>query len=144
MTAIDKYIQNSKLFLFVIVIVGILYFSCIPNSNLTSESYLPLWLRDWSNSYFNLRTAVPFVTFGFLLEGWLSLKIKLKKSKFICWFKNLCITTAIVCIAEGGQFFIMNRHPDTMDILFGVLGSQIGFFIFYLLHTLKVFLSIKE
>lgn len=116
--------------LFLTVTLVIFYFSWIPDSQFTAESYLPLWLRDWSNSYFNLRTAVPFVAFSFLLEALLSEKDKSKKSKnkFSSWFRNLCLATFVVCLAEGGQFFILNRNPDIMDVLFGVLGSQVGFF----------------
>jgi hypothetical protein len=42
-----------------------------------------------------------------------------KKYKHV-WFlvQNGCISTAVVCLAEGGQFFILNRHPDAMDVLF--------------------------
>jgi glycopeptide antibiotics resistance protein len=123
--------------LLTLICVGIFYFSWISDSQFSSETYLPLWLRDWSNSYFNLRTAVPFVAFGFLLEAWLSIKTRVKKNRFYFWFKNLCIAFIVVCVAEGGQFFILNRHPDVMDVLFGVLGSQIGFVIFHLLKSLR-------
>jgi NADPH-dependent curcumin reductase CurA len=59
----------------------------------------------------------------------------MKKSKksintFGSWFKNGCISTAVVCLAEGGQFFILNRHPDAMDVL--LVGNQMGFVVFQL------------
>jgi len=130
-----KFKQHVVLLLFVAITIGIFYFSWIPDSELTSEKYLPLWLRDWSNSYFNLRTAVPFIPFGFLLAT--GLFVKSKKNGFNFWFKNLCIATFVVCIAEGGQFFILNRHPDEIDVLFAILGSQVGFVLFYFFNRLK-------
>jgi hypothetical protein len=39
------------------------------------------------------------------------MKIKKNKHTFGSWFKK---KTAVVCLAEGGQFFILNRHPDAM------------------------------
>jgi hypothetical protein len=50
--------------------VGIFYYSWLPDPKLASETYLPAWLLDWSNLHFNLRTAIPFIGFGFLLEMW--------------------------------------------------------------------------
>jgi glycopeptide antibiotics resistance protein len=134
-----KWKSSCSIILFSVITASILYFSWIPDPSLTSETYLPLWLLNWSNSYFNLRTAVPFVGFGFLLEALLSEKNKSKKSKnkFSSWFKNGCIATAVICLAAVGQFFILNRHPDIMDVLFGVLGSQVGFFVSHLLKIIR-------
>jgi hypothetical protein len=44
-----------------------------------SSPYFPLWLRDWSNEYFNLRTAVPFVIWVFLLEALFSTAVGLQR-----------------------------------------------------------------
>jgi glycopeptide antibiotics resistance protein len=114
--------------------VGIFYFSWIPDSNLKSESYLPLWLLNGSNYYFNLRTAVPFVVFGFLLDVYNSKKSTRKKRKvrFTIWLRNSVMLFIVVCLAEGGQFFVLNRHPDLADVLFGFLGSQLGFLLYYI------------
>lgn len=121
-------------FLFVLITFSIFYFSWISDNKLSSESYLPLWLRDWSNTYFNLRTAVPFVAFGFLLQALFPLisSSKKKLNTFAAWLLHTAIALAVVCLAECGQFFILNRHPDFMDVLYGVLGSQLGFVIFYI------------
>jgi hypothetical protein len=105
---------------------------------LTSESYLPAWLRDWSNSYFNADRR-SFRTIWFLLEA---VPLRMKKSKksintFGSWFKNGCISTAVVCLAEGGQFFILNRHPDAMDVLFGIVGNQMGLLYFSFFKALE-------
>jgi glycopeptide antibiotics resistance protein len=141
-----KWKSSCSIILFLVITVSILYFSWIPDPSLTSESYLPVWLRDWSNSFFNLRTAIPFVAFGFLLDALDSKRSKDKKRKikFDVWFKNGCTATFVVCLAEGGQFFILNRHPDIMDVLFGVLGSQVGSVIFYILRGLKSDSSTKQ
>ncbi|WP_091085901.1 VanZ family protein [Flavobacterium gillisiae] len=131
----SKWKAKGILFLFMVIISSILYFSWIPDPSLASESYLPLWLLDWSNFYFNLRTAVPFIVFGVLLELWFAVTLQSakQKSKFYLWLRNSTIALALVCLAEGGQFFILNRHPDGMDVLFGVLGSQLGFLLYYIL-----------
>jgi VanZ family protein len=131
--------KQISFLLLIACIASIFYFSWLPNPDFASESYLPLKVIHWSNYYYNLRTAVPFVAFGFLLEASLSLGVRSKKTSitFNSWSKSTCSAIFIVCLAEGGQFFILSRHPDEMDILFGVLGSQIGFVIFYILKVLK-------
>lgn len=145
MVKIGNIKQYGIVVLLILISVAVFYFSWIPDSHFTSESYLPVWLRDWSNSYFNLRTAVPFVGFGFLLEALPTEinKSKQRKNKFSCWFKNTFIATSVVCFAEVGQFFVLNRHPDLMDVLFGVLGSQIGFVVFYFLKNLRTSLIFR-
>jgi glycopeptide antibiotics resistance protein len=126
--------QYGIVVLLILISVGIFYFSWIPDSNLKSESYLPLWLLNWSNYYFNLRTAVPFVALGFLLDAYYSKKSTLKKRKvrFSIWFRNSIAAVVVAFFAEGGQFFVLNRHPDLMDVLFGVAGSQLGFLLYYI------------
>jgi glycopeptide antibiotics resistance protein len=120
--------------LFILITVSIFYFSWIPDSQFTSESYLPEWLRDWSNSYFNLRTAVPFVGFGFLLDACTSKidTVEKRRFKFSSWFRNSGAAMVVAFLAEGGQFFVLNRHPDLADVLFGVAGSQLGFLLYYI------------
>jgi glycopeptide antibiotics resistance protein len=133
-----------KLFLFIALlacICAVFYFSWLPNPDLGTETYLPSWLRDWSNYYYNLRTAVPFVALGFLLE--MASRIKdpvaaLKKNPRI-FIQNISISAVVVCIAEGGQFLIQNRSPDPMDVFFGTLGSGIGSLGYYVLQLLTKF-----
>jgi glycopeptide antibiotics resistance protein len=129
--------QYGIIVLLILIGVGIFYFSWIPDSNLKSESYLPLWLLNWSNYYFNLRTAVPFVALGFLLDAYNSKKstIKKRKVRFTIWLRNSVLSIVAVCLAEGGQFFVLNRHPDLADVLFGFLGSQLGFLLYHIYAT---------
>lgn len=139
-------LKSMKLFsllLLIACIVSVFYFSWLPNPNLGIETYLPLIIVNWSNYYYNLRTAVPFVAFGFLLEAFLSVWFSSKRptNAFNFWSKNTCSAIVLVCLAEGGQFFILSRHPDKMDVLFGILGSQVGFVIFYIVKMLKTYLS---
>jgi glycopeptide antibiotics resistance protein len=124
----------------------VFYFSWLPSPDFRTESYLPLWLSEWSNYYYNLRTAIPFVAIGFLLEVVTHKKnlIENSKSRVGLFIQNMSISTTIVCIAEGGQFLIHNRSPDIMDVLFGILGSAIGSLGYYTIQTLLNFKSIPN
>lgn len=106
---------------------GIFYYSWLPSSNLNTETYLPQFIIEWTNEYRNLRTAVPFLLLGYLCELWQRLEKNNKEMK--CFFvqqQTVLICTVIVCLAEAGQFFISDRHPDFMDIFFGVAGGICG------------------
>jgi len=77
---------------------------------------------------------VPFFFIGFVLEikssnynYSITKKIKLS-------LKNLMLSLALVIIAEIGQFFIVHRSPDLMDVFYGFLGSVLGAFVFYLFN----------
>jgi len=121
-------------FLVVACILAVFYFSWLPNPDLGTETYLPSWLLVWSNIYYNLRTAVPFVAIGFLLEAATNDKKRSGSSRLRLFVENTAISAAVVCIAEGGQYFIANRSPDLTDVFFGILGSGIGslgFYVFY-------------
>ncbi len=120
--------QKSIVFAFLLCVAGIFYYSWLPNPRFDTETYLPLWLLNWSNTYFNLRTAIPFIPLGYLLETWVSIttKVYVTKSSLLFRIKTILIATIVVCLAEGGQFFIRNRNPDSLDIVFGILGSVTG------------------
>lgn len=131
--------------LLILFIVGIFYYSWLPNPSLASENYLPLWLRNWSNIYFNLRTAVPFVGLGLLLEIWTLIATnKTSRSKRSSRVINITIAAFTVSIAEAGQFFIANRHPDCMDLLFGIVGSFLGICMFDFTKFIYKIASIKN
>ena len=120
----------KKLVLFLLFFgVGLVfYYSWLPDHNMESETYLPKWLLNWSNKHYNLRTAIPFIFFGFLLEEYsyrrTSNKIEINKN--LIFIQNLVMAAVVVSIAECGQFLIKNRSPDLMDIYFGIIGSLIG------------------
>jgi glycopeptide antibiotics resistance protein len=135
-----KKIEQMLLFLF---IVTVFYFSWLPNPDFRTESYLPLWLNEWSNYYYNVRTAVPFVAIGFLLEmvTYKNISIENSKSRVGLFIQNISIATTIVCIAEGGQFLIHSRSPDFMDVFFGIVGSTIGSLGY---HTIQLFMNFKS
>ncbi len=127
-------------------VAEIFYLSWLPNGDLGKETHFPLWLLDWSNTYFNLRTAIPFMALSFLLQAWYwrTSSSWRRKIKLPFWLINCCIGTVIVCIAEGGQFFIRNRHPDIMDVTFGILGSILGCVLYYLFDSFIQLIFIKK
>ena len=68
-----------------------------------------------------LRTAVPFIPLGFLLNSY--------KKKWVISLSGLLICFLVVCVAEFGQLFIPTRVPDIIDIFFGLVGSILGMII---------------
>lgn len=130
--------KKIVLFLLFFVIATVFYFSWLSDPSLESETYLPKWLLNWSNDYYNLRTAIPFVVVGFLLEAYTEhmSSNRINHNKNSNFMQNIGIATIIVCIAEGGQFLIQKRNPDLMDVFFGILGSFIGGFGYYLANIM--------
>ena len=114
------------------LVAEIFYLSWLPNGQLGAETYLPSWLLAWSNHYFNLRTALPFFALSFLLQCWYAISGPTgREIKIPFWVFNIIFAAVLVCVVEGGQFFIAHRHPDRMDVFFGVLGSALGTAIYY-------------
>lgn len=132
--------KKIVLFLLVFLIGAVFYFSWLTDPSLQSETYLPEWLISKSNEYYNLRTALPFVAVGFLLETYSQLMssnaMDNKKSTFI---QNLGISAIVVFLAEGGQFFQQTRNPDLMDVYFGIMGSLVGAIGYNLLSIMRNF-----
>lgn len=128
------------------IIVAVFYFSWISDPSLESETYLPQWLLDWSNLYYNLRTAVPFVALGFLLEAYTNRKktYDTNPNKNLSFMQNLGISAVIAFIAEGGQFLIKSRNPDIMDVYFAIVGGLVGGSVYNLLITLMNFKRVRN
>ena len=138
--------KTILLLLVVACISSVFFFSWLPNPDLGTETYVPKWLLDWSNTYYNLRTAVPFVAIGFLLELVRRQKKIIGKIRngFRLFVENTAISLAVVCIAEGGQFILENRNPDFMDVFFGIVGSIVGSLGYYLSHQLMNYKRIRN
>lgn len=133
--------MSKKLIVFTLLIVVILvfYYSWLPDSQFRSENYLPRWLVNWSNNYYNLRTSIPFIAFGYLLQAY-SQKITAYKdnvNKNLVFIKNLGVAAFVAIIAECGQFLVKGRSPDLMDIYFGIVGSLIGASIYSLFNKMR-------
>jgi len=126
--------KKIVLFLLLIVVGTVFYFSWLSDPRLETETYLPKWLLNWSNYYYNLRTAIPFVAVGFLLEAYTKHMSSNEKhhNQNSNFMQNLVIAAIIVCIAEAGQYLIQKRSPDVMDVFFGIMGSFIGGVGYYL------------
>jgi len=120
--------HKTVMLLLLLVISVVFYFSWLPDPSLKSETYLPNWLLQWSNRYYNLRTAVPFIAVGFLLEAYSDFRnsTRMEQHKKINFIQNISIAALIICIAEGGQFIVIRRSPALIDIFFGIAGSIIG------------------
>ncbi|HEY1196074.1 VanZ family protein [Flavobacterium sp.] len=127
------------LVLLFLVVCMVFYFSWLSDPSLSTETYLPGWLLNWSNHYYNLRTAVPFVAVGFLLELYTEQNTinEVNNNKKINFIQNIIIAAVIVSVAEGGQFLIQRRSPDLMDIFYGIVGSLIGALSYNLLKKIK-------
>lgn len=140
MFLLKKYTTKGKSILvaFLLSVAGIFYYSWLPNPTLDTETYLPLWIRNWSNTFYNLRTAVPFFAFGYLLEAWFfnSNRYRILKKNTSYRFYSITISIVVILIAEGGQFFLEQRHPDVMDVFFGVLGSVSGMLFYQFISIL--------
>ena len=135
--------RKSIVIVFLLVCTGIIfYYSWIHNPGLETETYLPLWIRKWSNEYYNLRTAVPFVVLGFLLEVWQRLSNAAATANRCAFrLKTILIIVVVVCLAEGGQFFIATRQPDFMDVLFGVSGGIFGCLVYHIIQKTNFLFS---
>lgn len=120
--------KKVVLLLLFVVVIAVFYYSWLSDPSLRSERYLPKWLLNWSNSYYNVRTAVPFVAFGFLLQAYSKSKrrFKVDVNENLIFIQNLGVAGVVAFLAEGGQFLLKNRSPDIMDIYFGIIGSLLG------------------
>ncbi|MFZ4105152.1 hypothetical protein [Flavobacterium sp.] len=115
------------------LIIGIFYFSWLPDSTLTSEKYLPIWLLNWSNEYVNMRTAVPFVVIGVVLEARSGLQKPVNNKS---WIYNTLWAATIIISAEIGQYFTDKRHTDLYDIMYGIVGTLTGVTFYHLTFQL--------
>ncbi|WP_418263488.1 VanZ family protein [Flavobacterium faecale] len=126
------------LFLLLVTIAIVFYYSWQSDPSLENNTYLPQWLLKWSNEYYNLRTAIPFLAVGFLLEAYSQYKgiYEMNYNQKASFFQNIGIATIIAFVAEGGQFLIQSRSPDLMDVFYATIGSLIGGLGYYMFSML--------
>ncbi len=137
--------RKGVLLILFFVIAAIFYYSWIPDPSFNKETYLPNWLLNWSNKYYNLRTCIPFVAVGFLLEDLAQQISSLEYlNKGLNFLQNIAISIIIVCVAEGGQILIQKRNPDLIDVFYGILGSFIGGLGYYLVTILFSFKKVRN
>lgn len=137
--------KKGILLILFFVIAAILYYSWLPDPDFNKESYFPEWLLNWSNKYYNLRTCIPFIAVGFLLEDLAQQISSLEYlNKGLNFLQNIAISIIIVCVAEGGQILIQKRNPDLMDVFYGILGSLIGGLLYYIVAMLFSFKRVRN
>lgn len=90
---------------------------------------MPAWLIEWTDLHGQVRTAVPFFFMGFL--GFLFNKNRLKAFLYF-----IAYSFTLVLLAELGQLFLPLRFPDYIDILWGTLGSIVGFGMHWLYEVI--------
>jgi VanZ family protein len=73
-------------------------------------------ISPWINHFGNLRTMIPFLALGGVVE--LAL---IKNTKERALFTLLLFV--LILLAEGGQILIPTRHPDLLDVLFAMIGA---------------------
>ncbi|WP_149243688.1 VanZ family protein [Dyadobacter sp. 32] len=121
-SVISKYILVILLFL---VIFSVFYFSWVPDPNIGSMKIFPTRIGHLINDYINLRTAIPFILLGAILESGLTTINGVYKKRSLI----ILSLAVIVTVAEVGQLFLPYRHFDWMDMFWGIAGSVAGMFL---------------
>ncbi len=115
-----------------VIVLAVFYFSWIPNPVLSENKVLSSSILKWADTYFNLRTALPFFLLSLLGFPILSLK-----NPFFALKLNFSMSLLLVLSAEIGQLFLHDRHFDFKDIIYGLFGSYIGFTLRYYLFRYR-------
>ena len=109
-----------------LLIIVIFFFSWLKNPNFDHISVIPVWLNNWSNLHGRIRTAVPFIPLGFILNTY--------RKKWKLSISGLLLCLIVLVIAELGQYLIPTRYPDIFDVLFGILGALLGMSIHLIIN----------
>ena len=112
-------------FLFVglgLIGLSVLVLSWLPNPDIGNVLPVPGVLRQWVNANGNLRTAVPLLLLGGLVEGLLPAAQSSWHNRLWAWVALL----VLVVLAEIGQLWLPKRHFDWGDIGYGVVGAAVG------------------
>ena len=99
---------NKIALLTMLLIIGVVfYFSWLSDLRFLNQTYLPNWLLEWSNRYYNLRTVKPFITFWYLLEFYSEELSSIEMSNMnFKYVRNVDIVAALVCKGGLVQLFI--------------------------------------
>jgi hypothetical protein len=98
--------------------------SWLPNPRISLYGHWPSRLGQWvdADANVNTRTAVPFVGLGLLAGAWLAIT----RHHWRWWGFTGAGFLGIVALAELGQSFLPNRHPDWGDVVWGGVGAFVG------------------
>ena len=131
--------MSTQIVLLLLVICVIFYFSWLSDPSFVNQRYLPKWLLKWHKQYYNLRTAISFISVEFFLEVYTQHKNSWIKctNKNVNLIQNLSSATIMVCIAEAGKLFITKRTPDLLDVFFGFARSLKGALFYNLYKRLR-------
>jgi len=107
--------------------------------NLKGLPLIPSWLYNWTDSYGNsrIRTAVPFVFLSLLIGAWFWIRNVPAYYFVVAWG----VLTAVVVLAELGQYFIPMRDVDLKDMFWGSAGSFFGLGTMYLVKRAARFIK---
>ncbi|KVV15078.1 hypothetical protein [Flavobacterium sp. TAB 87] len=131
--------MSTQIVLLLLVICVVFYFSWLSDPSFVNQIYLPKWLLKWHKQYYNLRTAISFISIGFFLEVYTQHKNSWIKcpGKNVNLIQNLSFATIMVCIAEAGKLLITKRTPDLLDVFFGFTRSLKGALFYNLYKRLR-------
>jgi len=118
-----KFLKSILIFILILIV---LFFSWLKNPNFDQIAVIPSWLNNWSNLHGRIRTAVPFIPLGFILNTY--------RKKWKLSISGLLLCLIVVVIAELGQYLIPTRYPDIFDVLFGILGALLGMSIHLIIN----------
>jgi len=123
----DVYVVIAICAIGILLIFGL---SWVPNPNLKELTLIPSWITDWTDDYSNsrIRTAIPFILLSLVIGAWFCSKRLSSHSYLWAWL----LLTAIVILAEFGQYFIPLRDVDLKDIFWGSFGALFGLGLMYL------------
>lgn len=121
----------------IVVLIGaglIFYLSWVNNPDLAHVWFIPKWLGKWTDtrSHQNIRTAVPFVFLGLIIEFF----DYPKRFSAVRWTVWWLVLVGVVVIAELGQLLRPFRTFSWSDIGWGAVGAFVGLLIGRILSSL--------
>ncbi|MGI4738312.1 MAG: VanZ family protein [Janthinobacterium lividum] len=117
----------SQRLVYFLVLVGaglVLYLSWIPVPKMGQVWFIPTDLAHWADEERNddLRTAVPLVPLGLLIGLYLIRQGRPWAQWLLAWVG----LSALVLVAEAGQFFLAQRSFSWLDVGWGAAGALAG------------------